>query len=168
MNDLVGFDIYRQVADSDQVRLNDVVIPPTDTIFVDVPSPREETRYWMVVESESGLRIWYGPVYIEAQLMASALGIVPSLSQNVPNPAHAGERVSIKFSIAKEGMARLEVFDLAGRRVTTLQNSFHSEGNYSANWDGKDERGIPISPGVYFYRLESADGLLSRKLLIMR
>jgi len=86
----------------------------------------------------------------------------------VPNPAHAGERVSIKFSIAKEGMARLEVFDLAGRRVTTLQNSFHSEGNYSANWDGKDERGIPISPGVYFYRLESADGLLSRKLLIMR
>jgi len=98
----------------------------------------------------------------------TVFSLIPSLNQNVPNPAHAGGRMDIEYSVAQEGVARLEVFDLAGRRVAVLRDGFLTMGHYSSSWDGTDERGIPLSPGVYFYRLQSADGTMSRKLLIMR
>ena len=48
---------------------------------------------------------------------------------------------------------RLELFDLAGRRVRSLVSGVLPAGEVSREWDGRDEAGHGVHPGVYFVRL---------------
>jgi len=53
--------------------------------------------------------------------------------------------------------------------VRTLVDEKVSEGKHAATWNGKDDSGIPVEPGVYFYVLRSGDGTrLAGKLLWLR
>jgi len=40
--------------------------------------------------------------------------------------------------LPQAGRARLDVFDLAGRRVRTLQEGWISQGRHTVQWDGRD------------------------------
>jgi len=68
-----------------------------------------------------------------------------------PNPFHG--RTSIRFGLARTGDVRLELFNLAGRRVRTLASGVLSPGAHVTVWDGRDERGVAVGAGVYFLRL---------------
>lgn len=76
-----------------------------------------------------------------------------TLEQNYPNPFNAG--TTIPVSIAGDGSrsARLDIFDLLGRRVRTLLNETAEPGNHAIFWDGRNESGQPVASGVYFARL---------------
>lgn len=81
--------------------------------------------------------------------------IVPSnfrLTQNYPNPFNAG--TTIEYGLPVAGKVRLEIYNLLGQRVVTLIDGVEqSEGNYTVSWDGRTFSGIPVSSGIYFYRL---------------
>jgi hypothetical protein len=76
-----------------------------------------------------------------------------SLEQNYPNPFNAG--TTIPVSIAGDGSrrARLDIFDLLGRRVRTLLNENATPGSHALYWDGRNDDGSPVASGVYFARL---------------
>lgn len=76
-----------------------------------------------------------------------------TLEQNYPNPFNAG--TTIPVSIAGDGsrLARLDIFDLLGRRVRTLLNENAEPGNYALFWDGRNDNGQAVASGVYFARL---------------
>jgi hypothetical protein len=68
-----------------------------------------------------------------------------------PNPFHG--RASLRFGLARAGAVRLELFDLAGRRVRTLADGLLPAGTHVATWDGRDRQGNAVGAGVYFVRL---------------
>jgi hypothetical protein len=68
-----------------------------------------------------------------------------------PNPI-AG-RSTVRFDLARAGDVSLEVFDLSGRRASTLLRGAHEPGRYSIPWNGLGEDGAPVRAGVYFVRL---------------
>jgi Peptidase family M28/FlgD Ig-like domain len=88
------------------------------------------------------------------------------LAQNLPNPFNPSTRIS--YSIASEGRVLLEVFDLAGRRVTTLVDATQSAGPHAADWNGRDSAGRNVASGLYLYRLSHADGSLSRRMVLAK
>ena len=63
----------------------------------------------------------------------------------------------------------LEVFDVAGRRVTTLVDEMIDTGAHTATWNGRDAKGRSEASGVYFCRL-AADGkpVDTRRIVIVR
>jgi hypothetical protein len=74
------------------------------------------------------------------------------LLQNEPNPTDGA--TSIEVRAARGAEATLTIWDSAGRRVKGfLFNA--QEGPNRLFWDGRDDRGLPVSPGVYFYRLSA-------------
>jgi hypothetical protein len=83
------------------------------------------------------------------------------LFQNFPNPYNPA--TSIRFYIPKGDRVRLEIFDLLGRVVATPLNSYIQEGAHSVSFDGS-----PLSAGVYFYRLTSSQGSLTRRMLLIK
>ena len=83
-----------------------------------------------------------------------------------PNPAPGA--ASINFALPRSGTARLRVYDVAGRLVRTLVSGPVAEGPGLATWDGHDDSGAPAAAGVYFYRLEAANEVLTRKLILVR
>jgi hypothetical protein len=67
-----------------------------------------------------------------------------------PNPALAGGMIA--FSAALAGASQVVVYDLAGRRVGAAALVAAGSGRAEARWTARDERGVALSPGVYFAR----------------
>jgi endonuclease/exonuclease/phosphatase family metal-dependent hydrolase len=70
-----------------------------------------------------------------------------------PNPI-AG-RATVRFDLARAGDVALEVFDLSGRRASTLLRGTLEPGRYSIPWNGLGEDGVPVRAGLYFVRLKA-------------
>ena len=92
--------------------------------------------------------------------------LVTRLYAPAPNPLRWA--TSIRFDLADAADARLEVFDLSGRRVATLASGPHEAGVYRVRWDGR-EGGGTVGAGLYFVRL-SGTGMPVRtaRLAVMR
>lgn len=89
-----------------------------------------------------------------------------TLEQNYPNPFNPS--TSIRYSLPKDVNVRLALYDVLGRELRVLRNGPQRAGEYSLNWDGRDEAGNALPSGVYFYRLETGDVRMTRKLILMR
>jgi len=76
-----------------------------------------------------------------------------TLSPNAPNPFNAA--TSIRFEFFHDGDVSLVVYDSLGRVVKRLVGGHLSAGLHAVTWDGTDDAGVPVSSGVYVYRLAS-------------
>jgi len=85
------------------------------------------------------------------------------LAQNFPNPFPAATRIA--FSLPKEQHVTLSVFDVSGRRVATLVDRALPAGAHEASWDGRERAGKAVSAGVYFYKLQTKEGIRTRKMI---
>ena len=162
---VIGFDVHREDGNGNRVKLNDASIPPDRPSFLDEDPFSGETRYWLAEFSRTGDMTWHGPATLAPALPAPACLL---LAQNVPNPLPAGSSTLIQFEVPREGRVNLQIYDVTGRRVATLVGEVLPAGEHSASWNGRDENGIPRSPGIYFYRLNTINGTLSRRLLLVR
>jgi hypothetical protein len=77
-----------------------------------------------------------------------------------PNPFRSTTRLS--FGLPRAGEVSLRIYDLAGRRIRTLQEGMLEPGLHSRTWDRRTDRGDAVSAGVYFARLV-VGGVESRK-----
>ena len=83
-------------------------------------------------------------------------GTVPTtwaLRGGRPNPFRDATRLA--FDLPERASVRLVVYDVQGRLVKTVVNGAREAGSYRETWSGRDEAGVPISPGVYFVRIEA-------------
>ena len=84
-----------------------------------------------------------------------------SLSQNYPNPFNP--ETEIKFYIPRSQVMRLTVYDILGRRVAELVDGTMTTGWHAVTWNADN-----FSSGVYFYRLETPDRVLVKKMLLIK
>jgi len=84
-----------------------------------------------------------------------------------PNPFAAGALGRVRFTLAKDASARVEIFDLQGRLVNTIFDGHAKTGSNEAIWDGRDGAGANVANGVYFYRFRALDQDQTRKLVIV-
>jgi hypothetical protein len=86
---------------------------------------------------------------------------VLALERPAPDPMRG--RATIRFSIPHRAQVNVTVRSTTGALVRTLCNSNLLPAFYSLTWDGRDDRGRSVAPGVYFWRLESESTTLTRK-----
>ena len=92
---------------------------------------------------------------------------VLELEQNVPNPFNP--RTSISYRVAASGFAQLRVYSPGGALVRTLVSRVHDAGEVRrVEWDGTDDRGRRVASGIYFYRLENAGEVRTRKMVLLK
>lgn len=92
----------------------------------------------------------------------SATGIDPEaplaigdfqLGDNYPNPFNP--ETQIPLTVNRSGPVQLVIYNVLGQRVRELLNRTLETGSYRFTWDGLDDRGNPMTSGIYLYRLES-------------
>ena len=88
-----------------------------------------------------------------------------SLAQNYPNPFNSSTIIS--YVVPKNQYAELAIYDLAGRKVTTLFRG-KNDGPNSVVWDTRNSTGNALSSGVYFCRLTCGESNLTRKLIYLK
>lgn len=93
-----------------------------------------------------------GPTDAPAVATPGPARLIPS-----PNPFLSSTRISF---VARTGSATLFVHDAAGRLVRRLHSPSAASGPRTVTWDGRDEAGRSTAAGIYFLRLEQADGAI--------
>jgi hypothetical protein len=84
-----------------------------------------------------------------------------AIEQNYPNPFNASTRIEYIVSVGTN--VTIDIFDLLGRRVATLVDSYHAPGRYDISWDaGK------FSSGIYSYRIQGHGLVESRRMALLK
>ncbi|MHB9041807.1 MAG: T9SS type A sorting domain-containing protein, partial [Melioribacteraceae bacterium] len=83
------------------------------------------------------------------------------LLQNYPNPFNPS--TTIRFSLPQEGLVKLSIYNVLGQEVANLINGFRAAGTYNVNWNAGN-----YASGLYIYRLETANNVLAKKMLLMK
>ncbi len=99
------------------------------------------------------------PIGIEK--ISSTVPVNFSLSQNYPNPFNP--ETNIQFEIPKSSSVKLTIYNLIGKEIVTLINEELNPGIYKTNWNAEN-----YPSGVYFYKLETENFSLSKKMILLK
>ena len=89
------------------------------------------------------------------------LPTVYSLQQNYPNPFNPVTQ--IKYSIAKDELVTLKVYDVLGNEIATLVNTQQQPGSYEISWDASN-----FASGIYFYQLKAGNFNAIKKMILIK
>jgi len=130
--------------------------------FPTAPGEYEDTLRVYIPYYSTWLRI---PVHGSATISSSDDSFIlhPSaFSLSVfPNPFNA--RATITFTLPRSGHATLEIFDIQGRRVTTLSDAHLPAGTHRVNFDSGS-----LATGVYLARLQMGEQAVMQKILLVK
>jgi FlgD Ig-like domain len=89
-----------------------------------------------------------------------------TLTPNWPDPFNPS--TSMRIEADGDRSVRLEIFDIAGRRVRTLWDGIVPSGGRTLQWDGRDGTGVPLPSGVYLARLVAGNEIRGDRLTLVR
>ncbi|MDH4035914.1 MAG: FG-GAP-like repeat-containing protein [Candidatus Krumholzibacteria bacterium] len=158
---VLGFRVYRRTGGgAEKLVSGESLLPVTTREFVDAGVPRGNAYQYVVAGVEDSGEARSEPVEV----------VVPvaqyTLMQNAPNPFNP--RTEIWFDLPGATSARLAIYDAAGALVRVLVNGDLPAGRHRAVWTGRDDQGQDSASGIYFYRLESAYGVQTRKMVLLK
>jgi hypothetical protein len=84
------------------------------------------------------------------------------LGDNYPNPFNPVTK--IEYSLNKDVNVEIAVYNITGKKVVSLVNSFQQKGNYSVEWNGTNSNGAVQSSGVYFYKMSAGNFAKVKKI----
>ena len=83
------------------------------------------------------------------------------LSQNYPNPFNPVTQIN--FSIPKQSVVTLRIYDVLGKEVATLVNENKPAGFYTVDFNASD-----LSSGAYFYRIEAGNFTDIKRMMLIK
>lgn len=89
-----------------------------------------------------------------------------NLKQNLPNPF--SDKTNISYSLSEAGLIALEIYDIRGELVRTLHSGTQAAGTFTIEWNGTNNAGYRVVPGVYFCRLQTEKVTEAMKLLMLK
>ncbi|MCI0716099.1 MAG: T9SS type A sorting domain-containing protein [Chlorobi bacterium] len=117
-----------------------------------------------VMAASYGRSIWLRQIDDAITGVVNNNNLIPghfALYQNYPNPFNPS--CKIKYSLAKESVIKLTVYDILGREVRVLINEKKPAGNYSLEFNAEG-----LSSGVYFYKLKTDSFEETKKMLLVK
>ena len=89
-----------------------------------------------------------------------------ALFQNYPNPFNP--TTTINYDLPKSTWVNISVFDVLGRKVSTLVDKEQPAGHQSLVWSGLDFSGASAASGIYIYQIETEEFSASKSMLLLK
>lgn len=159
-----GYRIFRNFNGGEFAEITEV----TELSYEDAPTAEGSYGYYVVVRYDSNEEsAATETVFLDfTDGEFSNVPTVNKLSGNYPNPFNPVTQ--IKYSIKEQGLVKLEIYDIRGRKVKELVNETRAAGNHSETWLGRDEKGNSVGSGIYFYKLRVGRYTSTKKMLLMK
>jgi choice-of-anchor B domain-containing protein len=105
----------------------------------------------------------YAVLYDESyQFIPQTTEIYP----NYPNPFNPS--TTIKFDLAKNQLIQLNIYNILGQKVRSLYSGLKAAGQHEFLWNGNNDIGQTVSSGIYFYRLITANKILTHRMIFIK
>ena len=89
-----------------------------------------------------------------------------TLHQNFPNPFNP--ITALRYDLPEEAFVTLIVYDMLGVEIIQLINTTQEAGFKSVQWNATDSMGIPVSAGVYLYKIQAGEFVETRKMVLLK
>lgn len=89
-----------------------------------------------------------------------------NLDQNYPNPFNP--KTTINYNIPKSAYVDISIYNANGQLIRNLFSGRQEAGTNSITWDGRDDRGIAVATGSYFYQVKSGGLVEAREMLLIK
>jgi hypothetical protein len=160
-----GFRVYRRSAGGSETRVSGEVVLATDVReFLDVTVGAGRVYQYSVAGVETA-----GDEVRSDWVEVVVPGATPTpfaVWQNAPNPFNP--QTTIRFDLPAPSTVKLAIYAADGALVRVLVNQMLPAGPHDAIWTGRDAVGKDSASGVYFYRLESAFGVQTRRMVLLK
>lgn len=140
-----------------------------DTTFIDQELPAGDYHYTVIGVFTNG----------STNMLITEINVPTSIDEhtefhpfttkllgNHPNPFNPD--TMIRYSVNQDSRITIEIFNIRGQLINLLVDDFHSAGDYSVVWDGKDEKGNTAASGIFFYRMKAGRYTSTRKMIMMK
>ncbi len=107
-----------------------------------------------------------GLAVLEEDLAQESLPEQFALHVNYPNPFNP--ITVIAFDLPEPSVVDLRIYDILGHQVRSLVHASEPAGRFRVRWDGKDDRGVAVTSGVYIYRIIANNYLSTQKMILVR
>ncbi len=87
------------------------------------------------------------------------------LAPNYPNPFNP--ETTIRYQVARGVKVNVTIYNVLGQKVRTLVDGFKPAGSHRIVWNGKDDRGMSLPTGMYFYKMRAGEFVKVRKMLLL-
>lgn len=169
-HDVSHYRIYKSSAENFLPGPDSFLGSTSDTYFYDMGWRWMPYVYYKLTAVDSAghestySTLTYDDIYtgLDTPRLASCL----RLEQNHPNPFNPS--TTIRYYLPDQLPTRLEIYDVAGRRIVCLIDKMQGRGSYRAEWNGKDRLGNSVASGIYFCRLSAGRETLSRKMVLLK
>jgi hypothetical protein len=111
--------------------------------------------YWLEALDVGGAAETFGPVECTWN---GALPTAYALYQSRPNPARGSAMIA--FDLPEDTRVTLAVYDISGRKVTTLVDETLAVGSHERTVAG-------LASGVYIYKLDAGSFSAARKMVVV-
>jgi hypothetical protein len=88
------------------------------------------------------------------------------LYQNHPNPFNP--TTTIRYQLVTPAEVSLTVYSIDGQQIRTLVNTRQPAGTHAITWNGRDHNGQRVASGVYLYRLQAGEQVLTRRMMMVK
>jgi photosystem II stability/assembly factor-like uncharacterized protein len=127
--------------------------------------------YWAVEPRGKEISLWGEIKQGGKRPIASAPVLRNQLHQNYPNPFNL--ETWIPFQLAGESEVIIRIYDVQGGLVRELllgrrKAGYYLDKQHAARWDGRDEMGVAVPSGMYFYTLTAKGYTATRKLVLIK
>ncbi|SVA39623.1 uncharacterized protein METZ01_LOCUS92477, partial [marine metagenome] len=89
-----------------------------------------------------------------------------SISAPYPNPFNPS--TTIEYSLPKGNAVNITVYDLMGNKVRTLIDDDKAAGTWSILWDSKNESGVSVAAGIYFFNIRTNHFYYTKKAVLLK
>jgi hypothetical protein len=128
---------------------------PTPTGLASAADKRLSAGFWMIPANPASLPGKTPGAFFANGLYGSA-----------PNPFV--QSTKIRYGLKQEASVTLTVFNVLGQSLRTLVDQKEVPGGHMVVWDGRDDLGSRVSPGVYWYRLRAGSYTSVKRTIVLR
>ena len=143
--DTIKFQVWRS---SDQVMLKNIT-----AIFLNNSACIFASKGTAIVELQSQVAT------SEPVIKREALEI-----KNYPNPFV--DYTTFEFSLDENINVSLEIFDMQGKKVNEITKRNYESGVHTVTWDGTNQNGQKVNPGMYIYYYTAGNSTTSKKIIV--
>lgn len=158
----IRFEVERARGDESFERIGDAwpdgrgIVTSEDCDWGSVPEQRYRLAWWEGTERRES-----APVTVAARAAAG-------LFLSRPSPMPVGERTLIRYSLPTAAHVRLELHDVAGRRIARLLDEPREAGVHQLDWSPLDESGRRLAPGAYLMTLRVGEQQQIQRVVVTR
>ena len=88
------------------------------------------------------------------------------LQNAYPNPFNPVTTLS--YDLPEDALVNVTIYDMVGRKVSTLISSRQSAGYKSIQWNATNSAGQPVSAGVYLYAIQAGEFRETKKMVLLK